>query len=185
MRIIAGTLKRRTLKAPKGHLTRPTSNRAREAIFNLLFSRIDLEDADVLDLFSGTGALGFEALSRGARTVTFVEIKPQVLAVSRDNAEQLGVSEDCVFFRSDVMDYLKAYQGPSFDLVLADPPYELDALPDLPDRVLPLLHKEGYFVLEHDRRHSFEGHPSLDTSRSYGRTIVSVFQNKEPLSTPS
>ena len=178
MRIIAGSLKRRTLKAPKGNLTRPTSNRAREAIFNLLFSRIDLEETDVLDLFSGTGALGFEALSRGARTVTFVELNARVMAVSRDNAENLGVTEDCVFFRSDVMDYLKAYQGPSFDLVLADPPYELDGLPVLPDRVLPLLKEDGYFVLEHDRRHSFEEHPQLETSRSYGRTIVSVFQNK-------
>lgn len=175
MRIIAGTLRRRTLKAPKGGVTRPTTDRVRESVFNLLESRMYLDESYVLDLFAGTGSLGFEAISRGAAAVTFVESNGKVLKYCRENAQALDVEETCLFFQADVLDYLRAYKGPAFDLVLADPPYELEALPRLPDIVIPLLHTDGFFVLEHDQRHNFESHPSLNTARSYGRTTVSVF----------
>ncbi len=176
MRIIAGRLRRRSLSAPKGHLTRPTSDRTRESIFNLLESRLALDDADVLDLFAGTGALGLEALSRGAVAVTFVEQASQVLKYARRNADDLGVADACGFLRADAVGYLERYSGPPYDLILADPPYDLDALARLPDLALPHLKPHGLFVLEHDTRLSFDDHPCLDTSRPYGRTIVSVFR---------
>jgi 16S rRNA (guanine966-N2)-methyltransferase len=176
MRIIAGRFRRKSLRSPKGHLTRPTTDRTRESLFHLVESRMTLEGADVLDLFAGTGALGLEALSRGAVAVTFVELQGPVLAYARENARALGVEDHCVFLRADAVEYLRRYSGPPFDLILADPPYDLPELPQLPELALPLVKPHGLFILEHDKRHCFEGHPHLDTSRAYGRTIVSVFR---------
>ncbi len=175
MRIIAGRLKRRSLKAPKGHLTRPTSDRTRESIFNLLEARLDLDGVDVLDLFAGTGALGLEAISRGAAAATFIEHNGRVLKVARQNADDLDVSDQCVFLRADAVTYLERYSGPPFDVIFADPPYELEALPRLPGLAIPHVKPHGYFVLEHDTRIFFEDHANLDTHRPYGRTIVSLF----------
>jgi 16S rRNA (guanine966-N2)-methyltransferase len=175
MRIIAGRLRRRTLRAPQGLETRPSTDRTRESLFNLLQSRLDFNGVGVLDLFAGTGALGFEAISRGAGSVLFVEENPKVLKVARQNAEELDVVNACTFIRADAVAYLKRYSGPPFDLILADPPYELEALPRLPDLALRHVAPGGFFSLEHDARHSFEDHPLLETSRAYGRTIVSVF----------
>ena len=175
LRIISGYLRRRAIKAPKGLITRPTTDRVRESIFNLLFSRLDLEDIHVLDLFAGTGSLGYEAISRGALSATFVEANGKVLKCCRENAELLDVEEACSFYQSNVADFLRAFRGPGFDLILADPPYDLEGLETLPERTKPLLNDNGIFVLEHDQRHSFIDHPELDTSRAYGRTTVSVF----------
>lgn len=176
MRIIAGHLRRRPLASPKGHLTRPTTDRTREAIFNLVASRLDLVGADVLDLFAGTGAIGLEAVSRGAAAVTFIEQSSQVLKFARQNAEALGVADHCTFLRADAVSYLERYGGPPYDAIFADPPYELDGLRRLPDLALPHLKSHGLFVLEHDNRLAFDDHPCLDTSRPYGRTIVSIFK---------
>ena len=176
MRIIAGRLRRRVLRAPKGYLTRPTSDRTRESIFNLLTSRRDLDGARVLDLFAGTGALGLEAISRGAATAAFVEKQPHVLKFARLNADDLDVAAQCWFLRADAVAYLNRYNGPPFDIVFADPPYDLAALPDLPDLAVPHLNPDGLFVLEHDARLAFDDHPRLDVSRPYGRTIVSIFR---------
>ena len=177
MRIIAGELRRRMLKAPKGLLTRPTSDRVKESLFNMLESRIHLNEADVLDLFAGTGSLGLEALSRGASAVTFVESQAAVLKFCRANAADLGVEEACAFFQVDAVSFLNSFRGPTFDVIFADPPYDLPTLPRLPDLAIPLLSDLGVFILEHDQRHSFEEHVQLVTSRVYGRTTVSLFMN--------
>ena len=165
------------MRAPKGQITRPTTDRVKESLFNMLESRIDFEEADVLDLFAGTGALGFEAISRGATSVTFIDSNPRVMKVCRENAMQLEVEESCVFFQVDAVSFMKSYSGPSFDIIFADPPYELSALPGLPDAALSFIAPHGVFVLEHDNTHSFDDHPQLETSRAYGRTIVSIFMH--------
>ncbi len=175
MRIIAGRLRRRTLHAPTGNQTRPSTDRTREAIFNLVASRIDLEDADVLDLFAGTGALGLEAVSRGAQVATFVELDAAVLKVARRNADTLGVADSAVFVRADAVAYVRRYSGPPYSLILADPPYDLKDLAALPDLALPHVREDGLFVLEHDIHDSFDSHPHLETSRAYGKTVVSIF----------
>ena len=175
MRIIAGRFRRRQLKAPRGFQTRPSTDRTREALFNLVVSRMDLEDASVLDLFAGSGALGLEAISRGASRAVFVESDPRVLQVARENAESLDVLNLTQFIRNDAGQFLERYGGPAFDLILADPPYDADVVANLPDTSLRHLAPDGLFVLEHDVRHSFEEHPRLETSRAYGRTIVSIF----------
>lgn len=178
MRIIAGTLRRRRLLAPKGLLTRPSTDRVREAIFSLVTHRVPLEDAAVLDLFAGTGALGLEAISRGAAHVTFVEINGRVLAAARRNAMHLGVADQCLFLRQNAVMHMERLRHASYHVIFADPPYTLEPMARLPALALPGLAPEGLFVLEHDRRISFADHPSLVCSRPYGRTIVSAFAHE-------
>lgn len=173
MRIIAGTYRGRTLRAPRSG-TRPTTDRTREAIFNLLAARLDLHDVRVLDLFAGSGALGLEAISRGAARVTFVEQHGGALATIRQNAKALEVEDQCVIQRGDAVRFLEQAAG-AYDVVFADPPYELEAMERLPDLVRPHLAPGGLFVLEHSTAHDFEGHAALETSRKYGRTVVSLF----------
>ena len=160
MRIISGRLGRKRLKAPSGHKTRPTTDKAREAIFNLLESRIHLADAHVLDLFAGTGALGLEAISRGAAHVTFVENDRRVMETARENADRLEVDDQALFIDGDAVSYLEEYTGPPFDVIFADPPYELEAMADLPDLALPHVRPEGLFVLEHERGGAGEEEPA-------------------------
>lgn len=179
MRIIAGRYKRHALKAPPGHATRPTTDRTRESLFNLVQSRMPLGEAAVLDLFAGTGALGLEAISRGASMVTFVERQGDVLRYARENASALGVEAQGLFLQQDAVTFLERYEGPPFDLILADPPYDLEALGRLPDLARPHLAPHGLFSLEHDTRLFFDDHPALETSRPYGRTIVSLFHSPQ------
>lgn len=184
MRIIAGRYGGRTLKSPDGHMTRPSTARTRESLFSLIDSRIYLDGAEVLDLFAGTGALGLEAISRGAALVTFVEQKRPVLDLARENAAELGVEDQCFFVQGDAVAYLERYSGPPFDLIMADPPYKLEAMERMPDLALPHLKNDGVFTLEHSSHHWFDEHPHLMTSRPYGRTIVSLFRPPlEPLDT--
>lgn len=175
MRIIGGRLKRAVLRAPAGRDVRPTTDRVREALFNVLQARISMHGAVVLDLFAGTGALGFEALSRGAERIVFVEADAAVLRVTKTNAVSLGVEEACSFVRSDALKWLSGSREARFDLIFADPPYDFEELPALPDLARPFLTRNGLFVLEHDARRRFEGEPSLVMSRAYGRTGISMF----------
>ncbi len=136
---------------------------------------MSINSTQVLDLFAGSGALGFEALSRGAEHVTFVEIDSRVISVARENAEDLGVEDMCSFVRADALVYLSRHIDRKFDLVFADPPYHFPSVALLPELVLPHVAEGGLFVLEHDDRISLTHHPSLDTARPYGKTVVSVF----------
>jgi len=180
MNIIAGQYGGHGLKSPPGHETRPSTARVRESLFGLVDARLYLEGAEVLDLFAGTGALGLEAISRGAALVTFVESDGQVLDYARANAEKLGVQDRCIFIQGDAVDYLEQYDGPELDLIMADPPYKLDAMRELPNLAVPLLQTDGVFTLEHSSHDWFDEHPHLITSRPYGRTIVSLFRPPLP-----
>lgn len=172
MRVTGGRFVRRPLAAPRGDATRPTTDRTREALFSALGHRLDWHGARVADLFAGSGALGLEALSRGAAHATFVERHGPTLAVARANAASLGVEADGAFVRADVLAWLSRAGDARFDVVFADPPYALDALPALPDLVRPVLADGGVFVLEHDARHAFDG---AVWTRTWGRTVVSLF----------
>jgi 16S rRNA (guanine966-N2)-methyltransferase len=148
-RIVAGELGSRRLQTPKGRTTRPTSDRAREALFARLG---EVEGATVLDLFAGSGALGFEALSRGAASVTFADTDPAALAVVRANAEALGVLDRCRLLRSDFRRVLRdeAAAGHAYSLLLLDPPYTLlpRFLPALRQLLPPVLAPQARVVLE-------------------------------------
>jgi 16S rRNA (guanine966-N2)-methyltransferase len=180
MQIIAGQFRGHRLKGPSSHETRPSTGRTRESLFGLIDARIYLDGAEVLDLFAGTGALGLEAISRGASLVTFVEQDSDVLDLARENAATLGVEDQCIFIAGDAVEYLRRYSGPDLDLIMADPPYKLDAMRELPDLAIPHLDVDGVFTLEHSAHDWFDEHPRLMTSRPYGRTIVSLFRPALP-----
>ncbi|MDA1029129.1 MAG: 16S rRNA (guanine(966)-N(2))-methyltransferase RsmD [Bacteroidetes bacterium] len=178
MRIIAGRYKRRTLLAPLGKETRPTTDQTREAIFNLVCARIDLDQIDVLDLFCGTGALGLEAMSRGAGSLIGIENNAKTLAVALQNARSLDPKMNVRFLQSDVYQWIKSQIKGEFQLILADPPYEHSDLERLINESIGLLSPQGLFVLEHDRSKSFEGNACFKVSRTYGKSAVSLFANQ-------
>jgi 16S rRNA (guanine966-N2)-methyltransferase len=176
MRIVAGERRGQRLAAPPGRATRPTSDRVRESLFAIL---ADVGGARVLEPFAGTGALGFEALSRGAESVVFCELEAAALAVLRENAARLRYADRCTIRRQDGRRRLAAdaAAGATYDLILLDPPYRVlpTLIPDL-DRHLPaLLAPEGRAVLESDARGDA---PALAlpavTERVYGGTRVTV-----------
>ena len=185
MRITGGTLARRTFDAPPGDRTRPTTDRVREALFSALGSQVDVAGARVLDLFAGSGALGLEALSRGAAHLTAVERHGRTLALARSNAASLGVADRATFVRADALAFARDAPG-RFDVVLADPPYDLGALAALPGTLRPLLAPGGLLVLEHGGRHDFSASDGHRESRRYGGTVLSWFDGeRDPSAEPS
>lgn len=150
MRVIAGTLKGHRLQGPTwGHL-RPTSDKLRETLFNILSSRVD--GARVLDGYAGTGALGIEAISRGAAHVTFVERDRRAASLIAENLERCGVSEGYAIIRADVRGARARLPARSFDLILLDPPYDQPAIIDILADVGELVAGEGLLVIEHAKR---------------------------------
>ena len=147
MRIIAGRLKGRRLKAPPGTRVRPTSDSLRETLFNVLGS---IDGAGVLDAFAGTGALGLEAYSRGASSIVFVEHDDGALRVLRENIAHCGIEDACAIIRGDFM--IVRVDAPRFDLVLLDPPYTMANIPHVLIRAAALLAPAGRLVFEHSRR---------------------------------
>lgn len=149
MRIIAGTLKGRRLAAPRWAGLRPTSDKLRETLFNVIAARVP--GARVLDGFAGTGAAGLEAISRGAAHVTFLERDRRAVALIEENVQRCGVREGYAIIRADMRDAARRAPGP-FDLVLLDPPYDVDDLDRQLERAGQMLAEGGLLVLEHARR---------------------------------
>jgi len=150
VRVVAGRARGLRLVAPEGRDVRPTLDRVREAIFNSLGSHDALRDAVVLDLFAGSGALGIEALSRGAATATFIDDSPSSLDAVRTNLATTGFSDRARILRGDVVDVLAVGQtSPDpVDLVLADPPYGFDRWSELMSALAPLLADDALVVAE-------------------------------------
>jgi 16S rRNA (guanine966-N2)-methyltransferase len=173
-RVIAGRYGGRRLQAPPGNGTRPTADRVREALFSILGART--EGARVLDLFAGTGALGLEALSRGARSVTFVEQAQPALGVLRANLAALGAEAEVV--RADALRWLRAASARArqYDLVFLDPPYRrAGALGAELSTVLPAVLAPGALVVtESDRRAPIELSIPMTDERRYGDTLIRI-----------
>ena len=178
MRIIAGAWRGRLLPGTVGEGVRPATDKVRGAIFNIFQNRVDLRGADILDLFAGTGSLGFEALSRGARSVTFVDNDRAAVRAIRENAAALGCADACDVVQSDADGFLRRPGGP-YRLVFADPPYAYTGTGGLPAKVLSsgILEPGGYLVVEHRRGTAFTGLPdgSPVLAREFGSTEVSFF----------
>ena len=174
MRVIAGRYGGRRLRAPAGAATRPTGDRVREALFSILGARV--AGARVLDLFAGSGALGLEALSRGAERATFVDSAPAAIAALRANVAALGAEGEVV--RADAMRWLRSASAAArqYDLVFLDPPYRrAEALGSgLSDGLPALLAPGALVVAETDRRSPLElPIPSID-ERRYGDTLIRI-----------
>jgi len=176
MRVVAGTARGRTLQAPPGKNTRPTSDRVRESIFNSLNSLDLIADAAVLDLFAGSGALGIEALSRGAATVTFVESDRAAARTIADNIERCGFADRSQVSTVTAERFLTTRSSrDSFDLALVDPPYAFDAwlelMAALPARAV---------VIESDRTVAVPPEWHVLRERSYGGTVVQFATRDHP-----
>ena len=179
MRIISGKYGRRRFDVPTNITARPTTDMARENLFNVLMGIIDLEGKTVLDLFAGTGAMSFEFLSRGATSVTAVEkARTQVEFIKRVQG-QLG-DENLTLIRGDVFKFLATCRQ-SFDIIFADPPYDLPRFGEIPQMVLSsrLVHDGTLFIMEHPREHDFSALPHFSQQRVYGKVNFSLFEIKE------
>ena len=179
MRIISGKYGRRRFEVPSSFSARPTTDFAKENIFNVLTNLIDLEEAEALDLFAGTGSISFELLSRGCRRVTSVEKNPAHASFIATVAKELKTS-DLNLIRGDVFRFLQTLPAESFDFIFADPPYALKELPEVPVLVLErnLLRPGGVFVMEHSAAHDFSSLPLFAQHRVYGSVNFSIFMRE-------
>jgi 16S rRNA (guanine966-N2)-methyltransferase len=171
LRVVAGEYKGRRLKAPRGARTRPTADRVREALFSILG---DVSGARVLDLYAGSGALGIEALSRGAAAATFVDSDREAVAAIRANLETVGASGVEVL-RRDVSRFLDRGSGP-YDLVFADPPYDLGSrlAEPLSEQLPAVLAENARIVTESDKRDPLLLALPLVSERTYGDTRIAI-----------
>ena len=175
MRIIGGRLKGQLIRLPQTYAARPTTDFAREGLFNILGNEYEFEDLKVLDLFGGTGAVSYEFASRGASRVWCVEMARENASFIKRESTRLGL-DNVTMVRDNVFDFLDICHE-KFDLIFADPPYSLEGLETIPDKVLSkdILFPECYFILEHGSEHSFKDHPRFRKERIYGRVHFSFF----------
>ncbi len=176
MRIITGIYKGRYFDVPRSFKARPTTDFAKENIFNVINGYLDLDGAEALDLFAGTGSISLELLSRGCNRVVSVE-------ADRDHARFIGQclkkigAENDLLIRGDVFRFVKSCRG-QFDFIFADPPYALEQLPDIPDLIFAhnLLKDGGLLVFEHGKQNDFSGNAHFVEHRSYGSVNFSLFR---------
>ncbi|WP_353482678.1 RsmD family RNA methyltransferase [Haliscomenobacter sp.] len=181
MRIIGGKFKGRRFDPPADKWpTRPTMDFAKEGLFNILNNNLDFEATKMLDLFGGTGSHCYEFVSRGCTDVTYVDKFPAAIQFVKKTAEILKITDQVRIIRADVFKFMEG-SGEDYDYIFADPPYDLATMDQIPDWIFKykLLRAEGWFVMEHDPRHSYKHHPNYFQERNYGKTIFSFFQHQD------
>jgi len=180
MRIIGGTLRGIRLNPPKNLPVRPTTDLAKEALFNILQNQIELENIRVLDLFSGTGNISLEFASRGAAMVTTVDRNLGGINYIKDTARKYGL-ENIKTFKADVFKYLDV-ETEQYDVIFADPPYDLNRIPEIPKLVFEknLLLPGGLLIVEHQSMQNLSNHPSFTEMRKYGHSGFSFFSPLTP-----
>lgn len=179
MRIIGGKFKGRRFKAPTNIKARPTTDFAREGLFNLLMHRVELQNADVLDLFAGTGSVSFEFASRGAKRIISIDKDNTSFASIKKNSAEIGI--DNVFcMRMDSLRYLKDRKD-QFDIIFADPPYQLEVHEKVHQLIMEnnFLKPDGLFILEHSEYTSFENLSGFIEDRKYGHVNFSFYKRSE------
>lgn len=180
MRIIGGEFKGRRFNPPaKNWPTRPTTDYAKEGLFNILYNNFNFEDLKVLDLFGGTGNHSYEFISRGCRDVTYVDKFGGCVSFVKKTSEELKIQDYLKIQKADVFKFIQRAHE-TYDYIFAGPPYPLPTLDTIPDKIFEkgLLNKNGWFVMEHNPNHNFEKHPNFVQSRNYGTTIFSIFEVK-------
>jgi len=178
MRIISGDLGGRRINPPaKMPYTRPTTDIAKEGLFNILQNNLDFEELKTLDLFGGTGNISYELASRGVNDLTIVEKDTQMFSFIKKTSESLGLKNFKVV-KSDVFRFIGQCRE-TYDFIFAGPPYALQNIDDLPGLIFEnkLLNENGWFILEHTPRNGYENLPFFKSARNYGTTIFSIFVN--------
>ncbi len=182
MRIITGKYKGRHFDIPRSFKARPTTDFAKENIFNVLTQYVDFDEATALDLFSGTGSISLELLSRGCQQVISVEMDRDHHRFIQECIKKLTANThqptaNIIPLRGDVFRFIKSCHQ-QFDFIFADPPYALKELPTIPDLIFEkaLLKEGGIFVFEHGKDHDFSAHPHFVEHRSYGSVNFSLFR---------
>jgi len=176
MRIISGKLGGRRINPPTNMPnTRPTTDIAKEGLFNILQNRINFEGIKTLDLFGGTGSISYELASRGAADLTIVEKDPKMHTFIKTNTELLGI-QNCKILKMEVFSFLETCTD-SFDFIFAGPPYALGTIDELPKIIVAkqLIKPGGFFVLEHTPRNDYENFAGFSFKRNYGSTIFTFF----------
>lgn len=177
MRIISGMWGGRKINPPaKMPHTRPTTDIAKEGLFNILQNRMSFDGIKTLDLFGGTGSISYELASRGAGDLTIVEKDPQMHAFITKNIALLGI-ERCKVLKMEVFNFLYSCKD-KFDFIFAGPPYALNTIDEIPKAIIEkeLLAPEGFFVLEHTPRNRYQQFEGFSFQRNYGTTVFSFFQ---------
>ena len=179
MRIIGGSFKgRRFIPPAKNWPTRPTTDFAKEGLFNILNNKLDFEETTMLDLFGGTGSHSYEFISRGCSDVTFVDKFPGCVSFVTKTAQELKIDDKIRIIKSDVFKFLQS-NFRQYSYIFAGPPYGLDTIDTIPNLIFEknLLAPDGLFVMEHNPHHDFTEDPRLVDVRSYGHTIFSFFEH--------
>jgi 16S rRNA (guanine966-N2)-methyltransferase len=182
MRIVAGDLRGRRLKPPTNLPVRPTTDFAKESLFNILRNRIDFNECCGLDLFCGTGSISFEFISRGMKQMTAIDSNIRCIDFINKTKEEFKV-ENLFTLRSDVFVFLGRSKM-QYDVIFADPPYDMNNFNLVPELVLKsFLKPDGLFVLEHSREHSYTDNPFFVEHRNYGKVNFTFFKNtiKDPI----
>ena len=176
MRIITGKFRGKQIHSPVNLPVRPTTDFAKESLFNILNNLVDIEGLHVLDLFAGTGSISYEFFSRGSEMVTAIDIDTRCVVFINKTALSMN-AENLEAVREDVFQFLRHPFG-EYDLVYADPPYDMAGIDSLPDLILHsnILKGNGLFIFEHSRDHDFAHHPEFDQHRKYGNVNFSFFR---------
>ncbi len=180
MRIISGALGGRRINPPaKMPYTRPTTDTAKEGMFNILQNRMSFDGIATLDLFGGTGSITYELASRGAASLTIVEKDSQMYAFIKKNIADLKI-ENCTALMMDVFQFINSSTS-QFDFIFAGPPYALTSIDDIPKLVMQkkLLLPGGFFVLEHTPRNNYTTYEGFSFQRNYGTTVFSFFVSEK------
>jgi len=178
MRVISGKFKSRRFYPPADKWpTRPTTDFAKEGLYNTLMHQIDFSECAILDLFGGTGSHSYECISRGCTDVTYVDQHGPCLRFVKEIAQKLEIEDHLHIVRSDVFKYIK-HCGIQYDYIFAGPPYPLPNLSSLPSLIFEhgLLKEDGLLVVEHDNKHDFQHMSQYVKEKNYGQAIFSFFE---------
>ncbi len=177
MRIIGGEHKGKAIMPPKNFSARPTTDFAKEGLFNTLANQYDFSEISVLDLFSGTGGITYEFASRGCFNITSIEMNQIHSSFIKSTITKLGL-KGVNLVRHNVFDFLEICRL-SYDIIFADPPYDIEGLKGIPDKILAkgILNKEGLLIFEHPAAFNFENHPNFIKEKKYGNVHFTFFKN--------
>jgi len=178
VRIISGLLKKQRFSPPKGFPSRPTTDFAKEGLFNILENDLLMADLEILDLFAGTGNISFEFASREAGMITSVDKNFKCTRFIRSFADEHGIGKSINVVKADVMKFVDKHSK-SYDLIFADPPFEDKLHDEFLDKLMAssLLKEDGLFILEHGKHDTFANHKNFQSSRKYGHVVFSFFKH--------